>query len=140
MVAIFYNDINLDEELFKKVKFIYEQKGKLGLNTEEENLLIDTYLSFTRNGALLNEDDKVKIRKIDEELAILGPQFSKNVTQAINSYQLKITEEADLKGLPKSVINLAKHEAEARGEKTVGFLPYKCQATFHLLIIVIIEN
>ena len=117
LIAAFSNDINLDDKLFAKVKDVYDQKDSADYNNEETNLLIDSYLSFTRNGALLSQEDKETIRKIDEELAVLSPQFSKNVTQAINDFQLKITNEKDLAGLPENVVKAAQHEAEARGEK-----------------------
>ncbi|MCB0357672.1 MAG: M3 family metallopeptidase, partial [Bdellovibrionales bacterium] len=115
--AAFENDINLDADLFAKVKEVFDKKNSFTLNNEDLRLLNETYLSFTRNGALLSADDKEKIRKIDEELAVLYPKFSKNVTQAINEYKLIITNENDLAGLPESSIKSAKYEAETQGYK-----------------------
>ncbi|MCB9025058.1 MAG: M3 family metallopeptidase [Bdellovibrionaceae bacterium] len=120
LIASFDNDIHLDSDLFSKVKSIYEQRAKLKLNSEDSRLLLDTYLSFTRNGSQLNDKDKSTLRNIDEELAVLGPQFSKNVTQAINEYQLVIKDSKDLSGLPESVVKVAKHEAEEK--KLEGWL------------------
>jgi peptidyl-dipeptidase Dcp len=117
MMAKFSSDLSLDIELFNKVKVVYESKNQLKLNTEQNRLLLDTYQSFTRNGSLLNEADRDQLRKIDEELANLAPQFSKNVTQATNSYKLIIRDSMDLSGLPKSVVAAAKHLAEEQGLK-----------------------
>ena len=132
LIAAFSNDVYLDSELFVKIQKVYDRKNSLNLNTEDSRLLLDTYLSFSRNGALLNDKDKEKLRKIDEELAVLGPQFSKNVTQAINEYQLLIKEVKDLAGLPESVIKAARYEASEKGYEqgwlftlqTPSYLPF----------------
>ena len=112
----FQSDITLDHDLFEKIKVIHDKEAELDLNTEQSQLLKDTYQSFTRNGALLSDADRDKIRKIDEDLAVLSPQFSKNATQAVNDYQLVVTNVDDLAGLPASVISAAKHLAEEKGQ------------------------
>ena len=69
-----------------------------------------------RNGADLNEKDKEKIREIDQRLSILSPQFSNNVLNAQNKYELWIDNEKDLEGLPESSINMAKEEAKQKNQ------------------------
>ncbi|MEZ4853492.1 M3 family metallopeptidase [Flavobacterium sp.] len=96
----FGNDITLNEELFKKVNAVYDIKDSLGLTIEQKTLLDKKYKGFVRNGALLNEDQKKKLREIDTQLAKLKLKFGENVLAETNNYQLHITNETDLKGLP----------------------------------------
>ena len=110
----FSNDIILNEKLFERVKAVFESKPLLA-TPEQHRLLEKTYKSFTRNGALLNELDKLKLREIDKELAILSKKFSENLLKATNEYTLVITEEKDLAGIPERVRNAAQEEAKERG-------------------------
>lgn len=82
------SDISLDEEIFKKVKTVYENRNQMNLNGEQMRLLEKSYLSFARNGALLSVEDKEKLRQIDQELSVLGPKFSENVLKSTNSFEM----------------------------------------------------
>ena len=108
------NDITLNEDLFKRIKSVYEQKDTLNLSPEQATLLDKKFKSFSRNGALLSDDKKSKIREIDTELAKLKLTFSENVLAETNNYQLHITNESDLKGLPEGTIEAAKALAKAK--------------------------
>lgn len=115
LMASFSSDISLDIDLFKRVQLVYENLKNTQLDKEDQRLLTDTYQSFTRNGALLDDKSRQELRKIDKEIASLGPQFSQNATQAINEFMLEVTDQGDLSGLPESVIASAKHLAEEKG-------------------------
>lgn len=108
------NDITLNEALFKRVKHVFEGTAETELNKEEFRLLDKTYKSFTRNGALLSEENKEKLREIDKELSSLKLSFAQNVLQETNAYTLQITEEKELDGLPDSIIKVAAEEAKNR--------------------------
>ena len=114
LLTEFSNDITLNEDLFKKIKSVYEQKDALNLTTEQATLLDKKFKSFSRNGALLSEEKKSKLRKIDTELAKLKLTYSENVLAETNNYQLHITNEADLKGLPEGTIEAAKALAKSK--------------------------
>ncbi len=103
----FSNDIALNEDLFKRVKAVYDQKDSLTLTTEQATLLDKKFKGFSRNGALLNEEDKLKLREIDTELAKLKLTYGENVLAETNNYHLHITNEADLKGLPDDAKEMA---------------------------------
>ncbi|MDV7186960.1 M3 family metallopeptidase [Lutibacter sp. TH_r2] len=107
LLTEFSNDINLNEDLFKKVKLVYDIKQELNLTTEQEMLLNKTYKSFSRNGANLNDGDKLKLRKIDTELSKLKLTFGENVLAETNAFELHITKKEDLKGLPEATIEAA---------------------------------
>jgi len=113
--ANFSSDVSLDEDLFAKIKTVYDQKDDLGLNTEEMTLLDDTYQGFVRSGALLPEDKKTRLREISEEMSTLGPQFMNNAKKSSEAFELVIEDEKDLSGLPDTAIAGAKMAAEENG-------------------------
>lgn len=117
LLTEFQNDIALNEELFKRVKLVYDQKESLALNTEQATLLDKKYKGFTRNGALLAEDQKNRLRVIDTELAQLSLTFGENVLAETNNYQLHITNEEDLKGLPEGAKEMAASLAKSKNEE-----------------------
>ncbi|WP_433833831.1 M3 family metallopeptidase [Flavobacterium anhuiense] len=104
----FGNDIRLNTELFAKVKAVYDQKESLNLNPEQTTLLDKKYKSFSRNGANLPEDKKNQLREIDKELSKLSLQFGENVLAETNNFELHLTDEKDLSGLPEGTIEAAR--------------------------------
>ncbi|WCM43253.1 M3 family metallopeptidase [Flavobacterium sp. CBA20B-1] len=110
-LSAFSNDISLNPELFKRVKQVFDTVDKSTLTTEQITLLEKTYKGFVRNGALLNEEQKAVLREIDAQLSVLSLQFNENVLAETNAYQLHITNEEDLAGLPDGVIEAAKNRA-----------------------------
>ena len=114
LLTEFSNDITLNEELFKRIKAVYEQKDRLNLSPEQATLLDKKFKSFSRNGALLSEDKKLKLREIDTELAKLKLTYGENVLAETNAYQLHITNESDLKGLPEGTVEASKSLAKSR--------------------------
>ncbi len=114
LLTEFSNDITLNEDLFKRIKTVYEQRNSLNLTTEQVTLLDKKFKGFSRNGALLSEDKKSKLREIDTELAKLKLTYGENVLAETNNYQLHITNENDLKGLPEGTIEAAKALAQSK--------------------------
>src|SRR5690554_769889 len=96
-LSAFNNDIILNEKLFKRVQSVYEQRNELDLSPEQYTSLEKTYRNFVRNGALLQENDKEKLREIDAELSIKSLQFAENVLSETQDYRLHITDKNDLK-------------------------------------------
>ncbi len=112
----FYNDISLDQELFEKIKMLHDQIDELKLGTEEKTILEKEYKGFVRNGALLSEEEKDKIRKIDEQLSKLSLNFGDNALAARNAYVLELSDE-DVKGMPESFLDASKAVAKEKGLK-----------------------
>ena len=108
------NDIKLDEKLFARVKFVYEQKEKLNLSEEQEKLLTDTYEGFARNGANLNEPEKQKYRQLTEQLSLASLKYSRNLLKETNDYYMHLTDKKDIEGLPDSAIEAAQMVAKER--------------------------
>ena len=107
------NDVTLNKQLFERIKAVHLHHRRL--TPEEKVLLDDTYQSFVRGGALLDEEGKSRLRKLREEASILSLQFSQNVLKERKSYTLNITDENDLDGLPERVRETAHQEAIERG-------------------------
>ena len=114
LLTAFSNDVSLNEGLFQRVKAVYDQKDELTLTPEQATLLDKKYKSFARNGALLPEDKKARLREIDTQLAKLKLTFGENVLAETNNYELHITNVADLKGLPEGAIEMARSLAESK--------------------------
>ncbi|WP_310992792.1 M3 family metallopeptidase [Aequorivita marina] len=117
LITEFSNDMLLNEELFKRIKAVYNQKDKLELTEEQEMLLDKKYKSFSRNGANLSEEKKDELRKIDTELAKLSLTFGENVLAETNKFELYITDLEDLSGLPDGVIEAAEQTAKENGRE-----------------------
>lgn len=117
MLTEYANDIILNEQLFEKIKIVYDTTLKSKLSQEEVRLLDKTYKDFSKNGALLSSEDKNNLRQISNELAILSVKFGQNVLKETNDYFLHISENKDMKGIPESIKEMAKQEAETRNLK-----------------------
>jgi peptidyl-dipeptidase Dcp len=117
LLSEFSNDITLNEDLFKRVKSIYDAKSSLNLSIEQQTLLDKKYKSFSRNGANLSDDKKEKLRAIDKKLSQLKLKFGENVLAETNKFEMLITNEADLSGLPDGTIEAAKQLAESKDKE-----------------------
>ena len=107
--------VSLNNDLFQRVKVVYEMKDELGLDKDQMTLLEDNYKSFVRGGANLSDEDKAVYSKLSEELSLTTLQFSKNVLAATNTYTLHIADSADLAGLPEYVKTMGAETAKEKG-------------------------
>ena len=114
MMSEHENNISLNEDLFARIKTVYDRRGKEELNPEQTKLLEDIYNGFVRNGANLQGEAKEKYRTLCKELSLLTLQFGENNLKETNDYRLVLTEESQLSGLPESAVEAA---AEAAGEE-----------------------
>lgn len=114
LLSEFRNDIILNKALFKRVKAVYQNKEGLNLTTEQQTLLDKKYKAFSRNGANLTGEKQQELREIDKQLSSLSLKFGENVLAETNKFELQVTSEEDLKGLPQSFKDEAKTVAETR--------------------------
>jgi peptidyl-dipeptidase Dcp len=117
MLTEFSNDIIMNDKLFSRVKEVYQQKDKLELKLEQEKLLNDRYKAFVRSGANLEKEKKEQIREISKDLSKLTLQFGENVLAATNNFELLISNEKDLSGLPEGIIEAALSAAKEKGKE-----------------------
>jgi len=114
MLAQFQSQVMTDSELFKRVEKVY--KNQEGLNPEQKRLVEHYYKQFVRNGANLPPEKKKKLEEIDKELSTLSPKFSQNVLKSTNAFELHITDEKDLDGLPEGAKEAAAFTAKKKGK------------------------
>ncbi len=113
-----HNDnIYLNQALFKKVNAVYQKKGTAKLTTEQSRLLDETYKSFVRSGANLDNQKQARLREINKELSTLGITFSNNILNENNSFKLVVDKKEDLAGLPDWFCESAAQEAKADGKE-----------------------
>lgn len=117
LLSEFSNDIILNEALFQRIKTVFEQREGLQLSEEQKTLLNKRYKSFSRNGANLNEEDKSRLREIDKKLAQLNLKFGENVLAETNKFEMLLTEEDQLSGLPEGVKEAAAQLAKSKGRE-----------------------
>ena len=113
--------VSLNNDLFQRVKAVYQKKDELGLDKDQLKLLEDNYKSFVRGGANLSDEDKALYSKWSEELSLATLQFSKNVLAATNAYTLHVTDSAELAGLPEYVKTMAAETAKEKGLECWAF-------------------
>lgn len=110
------NDITLNKKLFERIKFVHDHPNR-ELNAEEQMLLETSYDGFVRSGALLDDEGKEHLRKLTEEASMLILQFSQNLLKENKAFQLHITNEAQLDGLPETAIEAAKQNAQEQDKE-----------------------
>ncbi|WP_196017060.1 M3 family metallopeptidase [Alistipes senegalensis] len=116
LLAAHADKILLNEKLFERVKAVYDQRGALELDAEQSRLLEKTYRDFVRAGALLDAEQKARLKAINGELSLAAVKFGQNILAENGNYAL-VLESADLDGIPSNVRDQARERAEATGKK-----------------------
>lgn len=116
-VSAFYAGIVLRPKLWAAIKRFSESDQAHALEGARKRYLKKTLDDFRRNGADLDELGKDRLREISRELAELTSKFSQNVLDETAAFELLVTNDAELKGLPDSAIAQAKADAEAKGKQ-----------------------
>lgn len=106
--------IFLDAKLFARVKAVYDRRAELKLDPESDHLVERYYQLFVRAGANLSEDDKTKMRAINERLATLATEFGKHVLASTAAGAIVIDDVKQLDGLTDAQIAGAADAAKAR--------------------------
>jgi len=111
----FYSSIPLNGGVWKQLKAYAERPEARALTGTRRRFLDKTLDSFRRHGADLDEAGKKRLAEIDVELTKQTTKFSENVLDSTNAFELVLTGEAALEGLPPSAIAAAKQSAESKG-------------------------
>ncbi len=109
------DDINLNPNLFERVKQVYDKKDEIALSGEQSALLEKYYKNFVRGGANLDPEKQKRFREINEQLSLFSLQFGENILKEDNAFELVIDNEEDLAGLPQSAVKGAAETASERG-------------------------
>ena len=108
LLAAHYDAISMNDELFKRIKVVYDKRNSTDLTAEQIRLVEKIYDSAVRQGALLNEEQKARLQKINEELSLLTVKFDNNLLAETNDFKLELTSKEVL-DLPKAVRDAARH-------------------------------
>ena len=111
------DNIQLNSQLFQKVKTVYLQKDSIQLTREQRRLLENTYKDFVRSGANLNAEQQARLREINKQLSTLGLEFDNHILNENNEFQLLVDQESELSGLPEWFKQSAAAEAQAAGQE-----------------------
>ena len=109
------DDITMNAELFKRVKYVYDNQEKMNLDKEQKKLLEETYKDFVRSGANLNAEQQQRLRELNAEISMLQLTFGQNMLAETNAFKLVVDNEADLAGLPQNLIANAAESAKEAG-------------------------
>lgn len=115
--AAFSSEISQDEDLFRLVDARWQHRDALKLTKPQYATLEKHWKGFVRNGALLDDVGKARLKEIDADLSKLTPKFSDNYLKSTKAFSMLIEDEADIAGLPESAVTAAREEAEAKGHK-----------------------
>ena len=115
LISAHGDDIAMNPVLFQKIKYVYDHRGEMNLDDQQNRVVEKYYNDFIRRGANLNEEDQAKLREINERLSILSLQFGNNLLKENSNFKLVIDNEKDLAGLPQSSIDAAAEQAKKDG-------------------------
>lgn len=116
MLSAHSNEIRMNQDLFGRIKAVYDKRETLGLNLEQMRLVEKIYQDFERGGAALPEEQREELKKLNERMSMISLQLGENSLKENNGFKLTIEDEADLAGLPQDVINGAAALAEREGQ------------------------
>lgn len=111
------DDINLNLDLYERVKAVYDEWEQLGLDGEQLRLLEETHKTYVRSGINLDDESRARVREINSELAELSQRFGQNLLEETNDFELHVTDRANLGDLPEALVAAAAMEAERRGHE-----------------------
>lgn len=114
-VSAFWSELAMNEGLYRAVRAFSQTEEAATLPPTEKRFVIKTLDDFRRHGAELSDEGKSKLQAIEIELTKLTTAFSQNVLDETNAFELVITDEARLAGLPESAKEAARENAKAKG-------------------------
>ena len=108
--------IYLDQKIFDRVDAVYQARETLGLDEQALRLVELTHREFVRRGAALDEAAKTRMKDINARISELNTIFAQNLLKETKAFELVITDEADLAGLPANMVGSARVKAEGKGQ------------------------
>ena len=112
MMSAYRNEIGLNQDLFGRIKAVYDNRESFGLDKEQLRVVEKYYRDFERNGAALPEEKREELKEINQKLSMLSLEFGENLLAETNDFKLIIENEEDLAGLPEGLISGAAEAAK----------------------------
>ncbi len=122
MLSAHSNAIRMNQELFARIRTVYEQRHEKGLDLEQMRVVEMFYRDFERGGAALPEAERQRLAALNERMSMISLQLGENVLAETNAFQLRLETEEDLAGLPESVRASAADAAEKAGVEALGIV------------------
>lgn len=116
MTSVASDEISMNDKLFQRVKYLYDNRDKLGLSGPQKRAVELSYKDFTRSGALLSAAQKEELKALNTRLTDLYLKFNRNLLASTNAFEIVVDNEADLAGLPAGIVATAASEAATRGK------------------------
>src|SRR5580704_5266255 len=136
-VSAFYSGLPLNEDLWKAIqRYAASDEGR-ALHGTMKRYLTKTVDAFKRHGALLDTAGKTRLKEIDVVLAEITTKFSENVLDSTNGWEMVITEESELAGLPASAVAAARASAETKG---VAGWRFSLQAPSYMAVMTYLDD
>ncbi|NEV94008.1 M3 family metallopeptidase [Psychroflexus sp. YR1-1] len=117
LLSEFNNDLLLNFDLFERIKDVFDNRSAHNYSEEQLRLLEKIYKNFTRNGANLDKEKQARLREIDKLLSLASLKFGENVLAETNNFELHISDESELEGIPDSVKDSARELAKEKAKK-----------------------
>ena len=115
IVSAHFNEISMNEQLYERVKAVYDNRDNLGLEPDQMRLLTETFKDYERSGATLPADKKEQLKKINSRISELQLKFEQNVLKETADFTLVVENESDLAGLPQAAVDAAAQRASEKG-------------------------
>ncbi len=114
-LSAFWSELAMNDGLYQAVRAFSETDEAAALPPTEKRFVQKTRDDFRRHGAELGPEDKAKLQAIEIDLTRLTTEFSQNVLDETNAFELLVTDESKLAGLPDSAKQAAAENASAKG-------------------------
>jgi oligopeptidase A len=139
LVSAFYSSLPLNESLWQAVQTFSTTEEAKSLSGARKRFLEKTVDNFRRHGAELDAPGKKRIAEIDVELSKLTIRFSENVLDSTNEFELVITEESKLAGLPESAVAMARDSARSKGHEAPAWR-FTLQAPSYIALMTYLDD
>jgi oligopeptidase A len=118
-VSAFYARIPLNAELWRRLKAAADLPAVKALTGVHRRFVDETLAEFRLAGADLATEQRNRLEALQTELAQLTQKYSENVLDGTNAWQLIVSDEARLSGLPEHAKAAAQRSATAKN--TIGW-------------------
>lgn len=108
------DEVSMNDKLFQRIKALYDNRDNVDYTGPQRLAIEKSYDNFVHNGALLNDSTKTILKDLNGKLADLYQKFNKNLLAATNAFEIVVDNEAQLSGIPASVVAVAAEEAKSR--------------------------
>lgn len=120
-ITEFWSDLGQDTRLYDIYKAIANSKEASAFSDARKKVIENTLRGFKLGGAELPEDQKPRFSEIQEKQAAIASKFSENVLDATTAFEMLVTDESELAGIPAYAVDAARELAQSEGKAGFKF-------------------